>query len=197
MYKLCKTERSAARQKMIEATLLSMMKKKRFENITITELCEEADIPRKAFYRYFDSKDAALRGLIEHTLAEFHENKPDAKSPRSLNRELEQFFIFWYERKDLLRVLEENGLLGMVITASTEFPIGNMVSLQRLLPDEDDRMRVLIFKFAIGGLISIMFDWYKDNFRDPIPDIARRAVRILSKPPFPNLENLGMSTLPI
>lgn len=197
MYKVCKTERSAARQRMVENTLLAMMKTKRYESITITELCETANIPRKAFYRYFVSKDAALRGLIEHTLAEFHQNKTDTGAERSLHRELEQFFIFWYSHKDLLSVLDDNGLLGMIITASTEFPIGNMVSLQRLLPDEDDKMRILIFKFAIGGLISVMFDWYKNHFRDPVPDIARRAVRILSKAPFPNLDKLGIIDLPI
>ncbi len=198
MYKVCKTERSATRQRLIENVLLEMMKKTDYEDITITELCDVAAIPRKAFYRYFDSKDAALRGLIEHTMAEFHKNKPEARGDRSLHRELEDFFVFWYDHKDLLSVLDRNNLFGMVIQASTNFPIDNMVSLQRLLPDEeDDAMRVTIFKFAIGGLISIMFEWYNGGFRASVPDMARRAVRILSKPPFPHLDKIGMTSLPI
>ncbi len=198
MYKVCKTERSAARQRLIENELLKMMKTTTFDDITITELCDVAQIPRKAFYRYFDSKDAALRGLIEHTLAEFHSKKADQPNARSLHRELEDFFVFWYEHRELLAVLDRNHLLGMVTQASTNFPIGNMVSLQRLLPDEeDDAMRITIFKFAIGGLVSIMFEWYNDGFRSSVPDIARRAVRILSKPPFPHLDKLGIADLPI
>lgn len=198
MYKACKTERSAARQRLIERELLEMMKRVAYDDITITELCDEAKIPRKAFYRYFDSKDAALRGLIEHTLSEFHSRKSSEPNVRSLHRELEDFFIFWYENRELLTVLDRNHLLGMITQASTNFPIGNMVSLQRLLPDEeDDAMRVTIFKFAIGGLVSIMFEWYNDGFRASVPDIARRAVRILSKPPFPHLDKLGMVDLPI
>lgn len=198
MYKACKTERSAARQRLIERELLEMMKRVAYDDITITELCDEAKIPRKAFYRYFDSKDAALHGLIEHTLSEFHSRKFDEPNARSLHRELEDFFVFWYEHRELLAVLDRNHLLGMITQASTNFPIGNIVSLQRLLPDEEnDAMRVTIFKFAIGGLVSIMFEWYNDGFRSSVPDIARRAVRILSKPPFPHLDKLGIVDLPI
>ena len=198
MYKACKTERSAARQRHIENVLLEMMKKGSYDSITITDLCEVADIPRKAFYRYFDSKDGALRGLIEHTMADFYRSKPEARGPRSLSRELEAFFVFWYDNRDLIAVLERNNLLGMVVQASTNFPIDNMISLQRLLPDEeDDAMRVTIFKFAIGGLMSIMFEWYNGGFRTSVPDIARRAVRILSKAPFPHLDKIGITDLPI
>ncbi len=35
---------------------------------TIMELCSWLDIPRKAFYRYFSSKEGALYALIDHTL---------------------------------------------------------------------------------------------------------------------------------
>ncbi len=198
MYKVCKTERSAKRQKLIENVLLDLMKTEKYDDITITSLCEVANIPRKAFYRYFDSKETALRGLIEHTLLEFHEKSTGHNMPRSLHREIEQFFVFWQERKELLSVLDKNGLLGIVLQASTEFPIGNMVNLQRLLPDEEnDEMRIAIFKFAIGGVVSLMFDWYRGGFITSVPDMARRAVRILSKAPFPNLASIGMVGLPI
>lgn len=198
MYKACKTERSAARQRHIENVLLDMMRKTDYDSITITDLCEVAEIPRKAFYRYFDGKEAALRGLIEHTMADFFKDTQVSRAPRLLHRELEAFFVFWYEHRDLLMVLERNNLLGMVIQASTNFPLDNIISLQRLLPDEeDDAMRITIFKFAIGGLMSIMFEWYSGGFRASVPDIARRAVRILSKPPFPNLDKIGIANLPI
>lgn len=38
---------------------------------TIMELCSWLDIPRKAFYRYFSSKEGALYALIDHTLMDF------------------------------------------------------------------------------------------------------------------------------
>ena len=196
MYKLCKTEKTAKRQRAIEQKLLELMKQKPYDSITVTELCESMQIPRKAFYRYFDGKESTLKGLIEHSLAEFA-GSDRSDGTRSIHKELEQFFVFWYDKRDLLTVLEKNGLSGMIMDASVTFPINNMVSLGRLLPNDEEYARRSIFRFAIGGLISIMLDWYHDGFRASVPDMARLAVRILTKPPFPDLDNLGMADLPI
>lgn len=197
MYKVCKTEKPAIRQKLIEQTLLEFMKQKPYDAITVTELCDKLKMPRKAFYRYFDGKDDALRGLVDHTLSEFHSQESEMGTPRSLHRELGEFFVFWHERREFLRALSENGLIGILYQASVSFPVGNMINLQRLLPDEEsDAVRVAVFKFAIGGLMSVMLEWFKNDFRTSVPDVVRIAVRILSRPPFPNLGRIGMSVLP-
>ena len=68
MYKLCKTEQSATRQKMLELGLLNCMLTRHYEEISVSDLCTAMDIPRKSFYRYFSGKDGALHALIDHTL---------------------------------------------------------------------------------------------------------------------------------
>ena len=70
MYKQCKTERSAKRQREIELAFLNLMETTAYEDISVTLLCQSIDIPRKAFYRYFDTKEDALHALIDHTLNE-------------------------------------------------------------------------------------------------------------------------------
>ena len=55
MYKLCKTEQSANRQRSLEQGLLQAMQIKHFDEISVSDLCAQLDVPRKAFYRYFDS----------------------------------------------------------------------------------------------------------------------------------------------
>ena len=71
MYKLCKTEESANRQREIERTLLRLMIDKHYDDITVSEICIEANIPRKSFYRYFDGKEGVKQALLYHTLSEF------------------------------------------------------------------------------------------------------------------------------
>ena len=63
MYNLCKTEQSALRQRQIEDTLLSEMAVRRYEGISVSDLCQKSAIPRKAFYRYFSSKEG---GTVRH-----------------------------------------------------------------------------------------------------------------------------------
>ena len=56
MYKLCKTGQSAQRQKELERGLLKMMKHRRFEEISVSDLCDQMQLPRKSFYRYFSAR---------------------------------------------------------------------------------------------------------------------------------------------
>ena len=73
MYKFCKTEQSVQRQRELEQGLLTMMEHQRFEEISVSDLCDRLNIPRKSFYRYFSSKDGALFALLDHTLMEFYD----------------------------------------------------------------------------------------------------------------------------
>ena len=74
MYKLCKTEQSAQRQRELEQGLLKMMLQCRYEDISVSDLCDQLEIPRKSFYRYFSSKDGALYALLDHTMMEFFDS---------------------------------------------------------------------------------------------------------------------------
>lgn len=192
MYKLCKTERATARQREIELSLLDAMSHRRFEDITVSELCDGISVPRKAFYRYFDSKEGALRALIDHTLTDFGKKTPSSERRRSLTRDIECFFLFWQEHKILLDALEKSGLFSHLIDAALDFPIRDMVSLEKFLPDDSDAMRRSIFKFAICGLMFTMLSWYKSGFAESPHDMARTTCRMLSRPLFPNLDKIGI-----
>ena len=195
MLKECKTEKSSARQKLIEDTLFAMMKERGYDDITVTDLCEKLLMPRKAFYRYFDGKDSALVGMVVRFLSSYTNNNVvgELGKPRSLYREMENYFSFWQENREILEVLDKNGKLSLIIEISLNFPVDKIISLRRLLPDEEEGMRLHVYRFAIGGLISIMIDWFREKFATPKADMTRLAVRILTKPPFPRLDQFGMS----
>ena len=195
MSKLCKTEESARRQRSVENALLELMSKKSYYEISITELCEKLAMPRKTFYRYFDSKEDALYALIEHTMSEYQSfpASPGQDGVRTLASEIENYYKFWICHKPLLDVLSKNNMLEKILEVSVSFPVKDMVSLQKFLPDDSEWAREKIFKFAVCGLCFQMIDWYKSGFKTSISDMARISCRTLSKPLFPNLEQLGIA----
>ena len=71
MYKLCKTEQSAQRQRQLEDGLLQVMSTVHYDEISVSDLCDRMNVPRKSFYRYFSGKDGALQALIDHTLMRY------------------------------------------------------------------------------------------------------------------------------
>jgi AcrR family transcriptional regulator len=193
MYKLCKTEQSAKRQREIEAALFELIKKRNYEDVTVTELCEEMEMPRKTFYRYFDCKDDALFALIEHTLAEYMSfNAPSVKAPRTLARELERFFSFWHEKREFLDTFAKNNMLSQISECAIKFPLFDSISISRFLPDEDDTTREKIFEFTICGLIFLVLEWYHHGFDTSIEDMAKLSCRMISQPLFPDLDKIGI-----
>lgn len=190
MYKLCKTEQSAARQRAIENALLKKMDLVPFESITITELCEKINIPRKAFYRYFGSKEDALHGAIFHTMCDY---KPYRESIADGNGtflidELENFFKFWIEKKKILDVLKKNNMFSILFEAAVTFPLNDFITIEKFLPKDSYNTRIRVFKFALSGLISLMVEWYEDGFIPSPREMAILAKRLLSNPlfSFPN-----------
>lgn len=194
MYKLCKTEQSTARQREIENCLFTLMRSKSYEDITVTEISEKMNMPRKAFYRYFDSKEDALDALIDHSMAEYGGLNVDRSGDtgRSLTRELDEYFKFWLEKKDLLDALDKSGMMARLIERTVNFPIGERISINKFISEKDMRLRDRIFKFAFSGLVYTMISWYREGFTTPSRDMAKLACRLLREPLFPTLKEVGI-----
>jgi AcrR family transcriptional regulator len=62
----------------VRDALLRLMKKYPYKDITITQICQEAQIVRQTYYRNFDVKDDIL---------EYH-----------LDRMFQEYFVSYYER---------------------------------------------------------------------------------------------------
>ena len=194
MYKLCKTEQSAKRQREIEQGLFEMMKSTSYDNVTVSALCESMNIPRKAFYRYFDSKEDALRAFVDHTMFEFdsYTQSESAKGKRSLVAELKITFDYWHERKDVLRAFERCGRLDIIFERAVRFPFADKITISRFLPEESDTEREWIFKFIASGITMMIFEWYRSGFSASSEQMAEIAKRIITKPLFSGLERIGI-----
>lgn len=190
MYKLCKTEQSAARQRQLEEGLLLTMSAMRYEDITVSDLCERIGVPRKTFYRYFDSKDGALHALLDHTLMQYEGFNAVYLSgeARTLQRELEQFFQFWVLHKDLLDALDKSDISGMLIERAISHALSDTVMPKRFLPKDSLEMQKHITMFGVCGLMSMVLTWHHDGYPQSAAQMARVAARLIGQPLFPNAE---------
>ena len=176
MYKLCKTEQSSARQRELELGLLEMMKQQRYEDITISDLCTRLQIPRKAFYRYFSSKDGALFALLDHTMLEFLTGGL-FRSYQDLGR----FFEFWYAQKSLLDVLAKSGLSGILVERATALALKERMLPRDFLPQGVENQTIAL-SFAVCGMMSMVIQWHHLGFRQTPEEITRLSKMLLTKP---------------
>lgn len=192
VYKLCKTEESAQRQRQMEQGLLDMMQTVRYEDITVSDLCQRMNIPRKSFYRYFSGKDGALHGLIDHTMMEYEafSNAQQKGKKRNLQLELETFFQFWVEHRPLLDALERSGLSGAMIERAVSYSVSDGVFPARFLPNDVMEVRRHVVMFAVCGMLSMMVMWHHRDYRESVSEMASITKRLLNQPLFPVTEEL-------
>ena len=187
MYKLCKTERSAKRQREIEQILLDLMQEKRFEEISVTEICERANMPRKSFYRYFFSKEGALYALLDHTLMAFYDDgNLEGLRGNAPTEDLKRMFIFWKDNKKLLNAIARSNLAGVLIERAVA-----LAKQEELMPgyvsEWDDMLKDIAMSFAVCGLMSMVLQWHKESYKIPPEIMAQAAVTMLSKPLLSNM----------
>lgn len=190
MYKLCKTEQSAKRQRTLENGLLSMMITMQYDQITVSDLCDYMKVPRKSFYRYFASKDGALHALIDHTLMEYESLSliyQEGKK-RTIRLELTQFFQFWLEKKPFLDALRKSGMSGMLVERSMSHATAKHGIPTRFLPNDPPDVRRQVIMFCVSGLLSMVLFWHHDGYQQTPAQMAHIAARLLDQPLFPNLE---------
>ena len=182
MYKICQTERSTNRQRELEQGLLRMMQKRRYEDISVSDLCEHLQIPRRAFYRYFSDKEGALYSLIDHTLADFFEIPlSDKKSRGTAIGDLDLFFLFWYERKDLLDALEHSRLSGILVERANNFALREGY-MPRQLQGVSSQVQSMAMAFSLCGLMSMILRWHHEGFVLSPSEMTTIAVNLLTSP---------------
>jgi len=185
MYKQCRTEQSANRQRQLEQGLLKAMLHTRYEDISVCDLCDELGIPRKAFYRYFSGKDGALFALIDHVLQDYDvhstiDNGTDTWDPLAF---LEQVFAYWIEHKPLLDALEKSGLSGLLIQRALE-STKSMDELPNFMRIQDRQLRSYANLFTVCGMMSIIVQWHQDCFSRSPEEMATLALQLFSNPLF-------------
>ncbi len=181
MYKLCRTEQSAARQRQFEQGLLQLLLVRKCEDISVSDLCDRLQIPRKSFYRYFSSKDGALYALLDHTLMMFYEDGFSHADGIDRLADLNQLFVFWRAHGDLLDALSRSQLSGLLVERATI-----LVQRERLMPvrllNLPGHVQTIAMSFVICGLLSMVIQWHQQGFAIPTKEMAAIAKAMLTQP---------------
>ena len=175
MYRHCITEDTVRRQRQLEQCLLRAMEKKRYGDISVRALCQDAGISRMAFYQYFDSKDDTLVALIDHTLQDFG-------SFGASDSELERFAAYWQLQKPLLDVLHANQMDNLLTDRALHLVLEEDYDFRRLLGAESDESGKMVLHFTVQGILSIIQSWHQNKYHLSTGQIAVLLRRVLHQP---------------
>jgi len=165
--------------------LLSLLEKKAFEYISISEICEKAGVNRSTFYLHYENTSDLLRETIAYVLDNFSSYfSVDIKSisTKFSNCDLQdlKFVNEKYLYPYLLFIKENQRVFSAVLSQPAAFD--SKAIFQRLFdnifkpildrfeyPSEEQNY---VMMFYLNGITAIIIEWLKDDCQKSIEDIA-------------------------
>lgn len=109
MYKKPITKKSEYTMQKITEALFSLMKRDSFSEITILQICQEAQVSRAAYYRNFETKE----DIIEYAIIEkIHHFMGKITDKEGVIFEERNFIDAWIAEKDFFILLNKQNLFG-------------------------------------------------------------------------------------
>lgn len=169
MYKICHTEESTRRQRALERGLLEAMGRQPYQQITLVSLCQQLDVPRKTFYKYFPTKQDCLLALMDHMLFDCNQVALagwDGGHTLDSHAQL-RFFQYWKENSDFLDAIRDNGLQPLLLERTTL-----LVDRMKEANSSQSFAAEQVEYFVAYGLMATMLRWHQHGFQSTPEEMA-------------------------
>jgi len=180
MYTRCASEKAAAQQRKFEECMLSMLKERLFEDISISELCRRTNLSRKTFYRLYEAKADVIYALIDHAILDSESFVPDVSvGPGDMHR----FLAYWKSRRELLDVMKANRISSLLSQQAVIHIMNEDPEIVRCFGADNSRYGRDSMIFYVTGLFSLVLEWHNRDFAESIDEMSATLMRLITTPP--------------
>lgn len=167
---------------VINETFVTLLKKKKLEDITVTEICKLADINRGTFYKYYfdvyDLHDKMEKYLI-NDIREIFEKHAEGKDLKSFLLDLFTFAEKNYETKlksfssDRIEKFVQNGLRQANPFLSKY--------IDEMLPNNNPKHKNITKQYIVGGVLTNCVSWLYEDKRESAEVIVDKLYDLILK----------------
>lgn len=156
---------------------LELLEKQRFEEITVRQLCESAQIRRATFYTHFADKYEFLAFFIQEMRNEFMERITTMNDSVSDQTDtyyellFHELLMFFKERPQLVCNIRNSQLLPIMRDIFTEEVQKSVYDYLRKQCPESDTITEMKAYFYAGGLLQLLLLWMKDPEKFQVDEV--------------------------
>ena len=161
------------------SALIVLMGKKKLEELTISEICQEADVNRNTFYSHYSS----VRELFEEMNGKYMEalfasakvfDEPNDSTIKNLVNVLDKM----KEKGNLTKIIfsESNSIKHLNTLLQILFPtsIIDNLKIENLSLEE-------CHAFLIGGITSLILRWIENDFQESPKNFGRKIFNFIEE----------------
>ena len=174
-------QRVALTKRLLREALFHLLQTESLNKITITRLCQEADVNRATFYHHY----TAPRDVLMEAATELAEDLKQISPPTILPAEAEQFMTkictYLKEKADIVKVLflcETDDDLASTLSDINQNIWEKDRSLIQKIPLDDDNTR-LLSSFFISGAYQLIRLWLLEDIQKTPEEIANLVCSVI------------------
>lgn len=174
---------AAQSKKWIMESLIELMNKKTFQEITISELASHADLGRRTFYRNFTSKEDVIEAYLNLMINEFITflNTQEVLTSRTC---LLQIFTLCQNNKLFLLGLYHSNMLSYLLEKwNLYLPIIHQTMLNKLpnFPNQGNETALeYTLAFNTGGIWNVVSKWVGSGMKESSKELTLIVMKLIN-----------------
>ena len=183
MYHCCSTEKSFRHQLKFEETMMQLIIQQPYDTISISQLCREAGLSRKTFYRLFDSKADVIYALVDQRIIDAASYvPPEGEKDGGLHR----FFGYWQTEKIFLDALAAANISTLLTQRAILYTMKECPDCRHVFGSDTEENSWESMIFYLSGMFALVLDWHQHGFSRDIDELCDLCMHLLTTPPIKN-----------
>lgn len=159
----------------IRTSLMQLLETQKYSQITIKDICKNADLSRQTFYQIFKSKDEVMQYHFSILFQEFAE-ECDPFRNIDISKISYNFFNFFYIHKEFIDILISNNLTYFL---EQQFEI-YLNKIDFFIIRNNDSYSDYTTAYVSGALTQILIHWFKKDFNLDIKILSKLTENIIT-----------------
>ncbi|KRN28843.1 hypothetical protein IV38_GL001050 [Lactobacillus selangorensis] len=163
----------------IETAFLHLLRQNPIDKITVTEICQEADVNRGTFYRYFKDPYDCLDQIQSKFFNELLKKRPKNKEDVSVKEVLTSVLTIFKQNADLMKalLLNDQSFLLERLFLSQDHLVDQIDP--KSLQNPNKRQAFYAQTFYMSGTANIVRGWLALDMPEAPADLADYIVNLL------------------
>jgi AcrR family transcriptional regulator len=138
-------------QKLISDALLRLLENTPFTDISISDLCREAQVSRQTFYSLFGTKENVIIYELSHNCCFLPEKNPASCRSAVFRGFCEGYSRYIVDKKHIISLLVKNDMIHFLYDVQYH----SLMDCKHFISDVSDESRIFIVDFIASGMNSI------------------------------------------
>ena len=175
-------QRTRLTKQILKESLIRLMHKKSIHEVSVREICEQAQLNRTTFYKYYNSPYDLLKSMEDEALEQIHHYLEMNQANQEDNQSLFIAIIDYIDKNiDLFRLLMNNTIDSKFAENLLNLPMIQRLLQQKLTSKYASFELDYIYQFVVSGGYSIIKAWINKDHREEPRIIAGIFMKTLQQ----------------